>query len=130
MPGSSILALDDVAEYFTITGNVIWVNGSARCGTIGMRPNERGNVIHDNIRAAYKPEHADGGGNANGIRRGFYKTDPTRDPVYKLESIITEKVRKLGGWPANPDTGIPRPGEEIKDAKQRTLPKGAHVTIE
>lgn len=28
------------------------------------------------------------------------------------------------------DSGIPRPGEEIKDAIQRTLPKDAHKTTE
>lgn len=131
MPGSSILALDDIAEYFTITGNVIWVNGKAACGTIGMRPTERGNDIHGNIRAVYKPEHADGGaGNADGIKKGFYTTDPTRDSVYKLEKVILDQVKAAGGWPGNPDTGIPRPGEEIKDARQRILPKNAHMTIE
>ena len=131
MPGSSVLALDDVAEYFTVTGNVIWVNGSARCGTIGMRPAERGNMIHDNIRASFKPEHADGpSGNRDGIKAGFYTTDPTREPVYKLQKVITDKVNAAGGWPGNPDTGIPRPGEEITDAVQRTLPKDSHMTIE
>ncbi|MCW1923919.1 hypothetical protein OKA05_15225 [Luteolibacter arcticus] len=55
MPGSSILALDNNSEYFTITGNVIWMEGRAACGTIGVRPDERGNVIKDNIRAASNP---------------------------------------------------------------------------
>ena len=126
-----ICIMDDMAEYFTITGNVIWVNGRAACGTIGMRPNERGNVIHDNIRAAFQPEHADGGGgNADGIRKGFYTTDPSREPVDRLLESITGKVKAAGDWPGNPDTGIPRPGEEIKDAVQRLLPKGSHQTIE
>ncbi len=131
MPGSSILALDDLAEYFTITGNVIWVNGKAACGTIGMRPNERGNVIRDNIRAAYLPEHADGVvGNVDGIKGGFYRADTSRGPVYAMEKRILNEVNKAGGWPGNPETGISRPGEPIMDAKQRTLEKGAHKTIE
>ncbi len=131
MPGSSILALDDMAEYYTVTGNVIWVNGKAACGTIGVRGNEQGNVIGDNIRACYRKEHADGGGgNANGLRQGFYRTDATRDPVYALQKRIVDRVNETGAWSGNPDTGIPRPGETIKDARQRTLPKDSHVTIE
>lgn len=130
MPGSSILALDDVAEYFTITGNVIWVNGPARCGTIGMRPNERGNVIKDNIRAAFVPAHADGATNVNGIKMGFYTTDTTRDPAYRLLQTITARAAAEGGMPGNPESILPRPGEEIKDAVQRVLPKGSHMTIE
>jgi hypothetical protein len=124
MPASSILALDDLAEYFTITGNVIWVNGRAGCGTIGMRLTERGNVIRANIRACVPDQKAVGNPPA------CCTSDPTRDPVYKLEKTITDKVKTAGGWPGDPDTGIPRPGEEIKDAVQRTLPKGSHVTIE
>ena len=131
MPGSSILALDDMAEYFTLTGNVIWVNGRASCGTIGMRGSERGNVIHDNIRACYRKDHADrANSNLSGITKGFYSTDTTRDPVYKLQDAILKKVDAGGGWFGNPDTGIPRPGETIKDTVQRTLSADSHVTIE
>ncbi len=131
-PGASILALDDLAEFFTLTGNVIWVNGRATCGTIGMRPNERGNVIHGNIRAAVKPGHKDTslGGNVNGLSKGFYEYDETRDPVYALQKRIVDAVNAEGGWLGNPDTGIPRPGEEIKNAVQRTLPEGSHIMIE
>jgi hypothetical protein len=129
MPGSSIVALDDVAEYFTITGNVIWVNGKAGCGTVGMRPGERGNVIHDNIRAAVEPAHRDDP-HWVGVKRKFHTDDPSRDPVYKLQQQIVDKAAASGGWVGNPDTGIPKPGESIKDAKQRTLPKDAHKTIE
>lgn len=129
MPGSSILALDDVAEFFTITGNVIWVNGKAACGTIGMRPNERGNVIHDNIRAAVVPAHRDAP-HWVGVKRKFHIDEPGRESVYKLQQQIVDKVAAAGGWPGNPDTGIPKPGEDIKDAVQRTLPKGSHLTIE
>jgi hypothetical protein len=130
MPGSSVLALDDVAEYFTITGNVIWVNGSARCGTIGMRPNERGNVIKDNIRAAFIPAHTDGPVNMNGIKQGFYAADPSREPAYQLLKSIIDKANAAGGLRGRPEAVIPGPGEEIKDAVQRILPKDSHITIE
>jgi parallel beta-helix repeat protein len=129
MPGSSILALDEVSEYFTITGNVIWVNGKAGCGTIGMRADERGNVIHDNIRAAVEPAHRDAP-HWVGVKRKFHIDEPGRESVYKLQQQIVDKVVAAGGWPGNPDTGIPKPGEAIKDAKQRTMPKGSHKTIE
>ncbi len=130
MPGSSIIALDDLAEYFTITGNVIWVEGRAACGTIGVRPSERGNVIHDNIRAAFKPEYADGGGNMNGIANKFYTTDTTREPVYQLLKTISEKAAKEGGWLGNPKPGIPGPGEPVKPVDRRIKVKMEHVTIE
>ena len=130
-PASSILALDDVSEYYTVVDNVIWVNGRAGCGTVGVRPAERGNVIRGNIRAAFKPEHADkGNSNLNGIAKGFYKTDPTRDPVYRLLKTITEETTKAGGWPGNPKPGIPGPDESIKNVHERTLSKDAHMTIE
>jgi hypothetical protein len=129
MPGSSILALDDVAEFTTITGNVIWVNGPAGAGTVGMRANERGNVINSNIRAAFIPQHADHY-MKGGIEKGFYTTDPSREPVYQLLKTITDKAKAAGGLPGNPETALPGPGEEIKDAVQRILPKGAHMTIE
>jgi hypothetical protein len=131
MPGSSILALDDIAEYFTITGNVIWVNGKAACGTIGMRPTERGNVIKDNIRAAFKPEHGDGGaGNVSGIKKGFYTTDTSREPVYRLLKVITDKANAAGGWLGNPKPGIPAPDEEVKPVDKRIKAKMEHMTIE
>jgi len=131
MPGSSILALDDVAEYFTITGNVIWMEGRAACGTIGVRPAERGCVIKDNIRACFKPEFADGGGgNRNGIKEGFYTTDPTREPVDRMIKTITDKVNAAGGWLGNPKTGIPGPGEPLKVQGEHTLPPGSRMTIQ
>ncbi|HEX7260920.1 MAG TPA: right-handed parallel beta-helix repeat-containing protein [Luteolibacter sp.] len=130
MPGSSVLSLDNVAEFTTITGNVVWVNGRAACGTIGVRPTERGNVIKGNIRAAFRPEHADGPANVNGLKSGFYTTDATRDPVYQLLEVIIGKAKAAGGLRGNPATALPGPNEEIKDAVQRVLPKGSHLTIE
>jgi hypothetical protein len=129
MPGSSVIGLDDVAEYFTITGNVVWMHGKAVSGTIGMRPNERGNVIHDNIRAAVEPAHRDSPGSIN-IRLKFNTEEPGRESVYKLQQQIVDKAAASGGWPGNPDTGIPKPGESVKASVQRNLPKGAHKTIE
>ncbi len=130
MPGSSIIALDDLAEYFTITGNVIWMEGCAACGTIGVRPSERGNVIHDNIRAAFRPEHADGNENMNGITHKFYTTDTTRGPVYKLLKTISDKAAHEGGWLSNPKPGIPGPAEPVKPIDRRIKVKMEHVTIE
>jgi hypothetical protein len=131
LPGSSIIALDDLAEYFTITGNVIWVEGRAACGTIGVRASERGNIIHDNIRAAFKPEYADGGGgNLNGIAKGYYATDTTREPVYQLLKTIAEKAGQEGGWLGNPKPGIPAAGEPVKPVDKRVKVKMEHVTIE
>jgi len=129
--GSSILALDDLAEYFTITGNVIWVNGVADCGTIGVRPSERGNIIKDNIRACFKPEHADNaGGNLDGITHGFYRTETGRESVYALLKKIKDTVHKNGGWPGDPKTGIPEPNEHVKTIVEDKLPEGSHKTIE
>ena len=65
-----------------------------------------------------------------GIEKGFYTTDPSREPVYQLLKDITGKAKAAGGLPGNPETALPGPGEEIKDAVQRVLPKGAHITIE
>jgi hypothetical protein len=130
-PGSSILALDDLAEYFTVTGNVIWVNGVADCGTIGVRPTERGNIIKDNIRACFKPEHADrSGGNLDGIKQGLYRTETGRESVYALLKKIQDSVDKKGGWPGNPKTGIPGPNESVKASVEIKLPEGSHKTIE
>lgn len=102
--GSSIIALDDCAEYLTVTGNVIWAEGSAGCGTIGVRPQEQGNVIKDNVRAGFKPEHADGGGgNVDGIQNGYYRTETDLQSFDTLYGTIKAEVDKLGGWPGNPD---------------------------
>lgn len=131
LPGSSILALDDLAEYFTVTGNVIWVEGRAAAGTIGVRPSERGNVISGNIRACYQPQFADGkGGNISGLGKGFYLTDATREPADRMLKTITDSVAHSGGWLGNPKPGIPGPGESVKSTTERVLPKDAHVTIE
>ena len=130
-PGSSILALDDVAEYFTITDNVIWVNGSASCGTIGVRQRERGNSITGNVRACFKPEHADGGANMNGIANGFYRTETGRESLDKLLKKIQQDVVIDGGWLGSPSTGIPAPGEPITKGREKApLPKDSHKTIE
>jgi hypothetical protein len=130
-PGASILALDDLAEYFTVTGNVIWVNGIAGCGTIGVRATERGNMIKDNVRACFKPEYADKtGGNLDGIKQGFFRTETGRESVYALLKKIQDAVDKNGGWPGNPKTDIPGPNEPVKTSVDRKSPEGSHKTIE
>jgi hypothetical protein len=131
-PGSSILALDDVAEYFTIADNVIWVNGSAACGTIGMRQSERANSIFNNVRVNFKPGHGDGGGgNLNGLANAFYRTDAGREPLDKLLKKIQSDVDIDGGWMGKPALGIPAPGEPITKGREKApLPKDSHKTIE
>lgn len=131
MPGSSIIALDDMAEYFTVTGNVIWGEGRAACGTIGVRSSERGNVIHGNIRACYKPEYSDGGGgNLNGLGSGFFSNDPTREWVDRILKTITDRAAQEGGWLGNPKVGIPAPGEAVTPVNRKLRVKMAHLTIE
>jgi hypothetical protein len=94
LPGSSILGLDDHSEYFTLTGNVVWTNGRAGCGTIGMRPQEKGNAFSGNIRAMYKPEYKDA---------GHCTAEPGRQSLDALYKTIKAEVDKTGGWPGNPD---------------------------
>lgn len=129
---SSILALDNAAEYFTLTGNVIWVNGRAGAGTIGVRPVERGNVIHDNVRVQFDPKFADPRTpNLDGVKKGFYRTETGRESLDKLLASITAEVGKSGGWLGNPKVGIPGPGEPMTKGKEKDAPpKDAHLTIE
>ncbi|HWR98984.1 MAG TPA: hypothetical protein VN249_00140 [Prolixibacteraceae bacterium] len=88
-------------------------------------------MIKNNIRACFKPEHADkSGGNLDGIKQGFYITEPGRESVYALLKKIKDTVDKNGGWPGNPDTGIPGPNEPVKTAAEKILPDGSHKTIE
>ena len=128
MPGSSILALDDVAEYTIIKNNVFWINGKILDG-VGARRTERGNVISGNVRVMFKKEHR--------ARRGHDKLGkwsinvPGREPLDALVKEITDVVNKCGGWLSNPNVGIPEPGEKVtKYGDQITLPEGANVTIE
>ena len=128
MPGSSILALDDVAEYTTIQDNVFWINGEILDG-VGARSNERGNIISGNIRVNYIKEHD--------AKRGHDKIGkwsinvPDREPLDLLLKEITDSVKEQGGWLTNPEIGIPGPDEPItKYGELIVLPKGANVTIE
>ena len=107
MPGSSILALDDLAEYFTVERNVFWVNGRILDG-VGARSGERGNVLRNNHRVMFKPEHS--------ARRktGFGKwwvNHKGREKLDELFAKIYANVKKQGGWPGDPDIGIPGIGK-------------------
>ena len=127
MPGSSILALDDVAEYTTITGNVFWINGRILNG-VGSRRGERGNIISNNPRVNFKK-----GQEAiykNGLGK-WWNNNSDRKPMDALLKEITDVVQKRGGWPTNPEVGIPKPDEPItKYGEQLVLPPGSNVTIE
>ena len=127
MPGSSILALDDVAEYTTVVDNIFWINGTILNG-VGARSGERGNVISKNIRINFQNKHE------AIIKKGlgtWWVNSLGREPMDKLLNEITLKVEKQGGWLGHPEVGIPKPGEPItKYGEQITLPPGANVTIE
>lgn len=128
MPGSSVLALDDIAEYTTVKDNVVWVNGRI-LEVVGARSSERGNVISGNVRVNFKKEHQARRGH-NNLGKWQVNVDG-REPMDTLLGEITSEVGKRGGWPGNPAIGIPKPGEEItKYGEQLILPKGANVTIE
>jgi len=127
MPASGVLALDNDAEYFTVTGNVVWLNGAygAGCGIAGARPTERGVVIKDNIRVMtdwIKAKRPPGS--------KWWSDEDGRASLDNLEKTILDQVNKDGGWPGNPKTGIPGPGESIKPPSTHELPPGSHMTIE
>jgi hypothetical protein len=110
MPGSSILALDDLAEYTTIKDNVIWINGVILNG-VGARGNERGNVVSGNFRVKYEEAHKAKSWNPE--PKEWVKLVEGREPLDKLLDEITAKVQQIGGWMTNPEIGIPREGEPI-----------------
>jgi hypothetical protein len=130
MPGSSILALDNVCEYTTIKDNVFWIHGKILDG-VGARSNERGNIITGNVRANYIEEHRSRRGHNNIGEGKWWVNDAGRSALDKLLSEITVDVKNQGGWMGNPEVSIPNEGEEITQyGEQLILPKGAHVTIE
>lgn len=130
MPGSSILALDNVCEYTTIKDNVFWINGKILDG-VGARSNERGNIINGNVRANYKKEFISRRGHDKIGEGKWWVNDTGRSALDKLIKEITVDVEFQGGWIGNPKIGIPELGEEItKYGELLILPKGAHVTIE
>ena len=128
MPGSSILALDDVAEYTTITDNVFWIEGEILDG-VGAREDERGNIISGNVRVNYKLKYDAKRGHAY---LGIWSTNiEGREPLDALLKEITDIVQEQGGWPSNPPIGIPKLGGELTHyGEQLILPKGSNVTIE
>ena len=128
MPGSSILALDDIAEFTTITDNVFWINGQILNG-VGSRSNERGNVISGNIRVNFIDEHA---ARRDHDKLGKWWSNVNgREPLDQLLKEITDEVQEQGGWLTAPEIGIPNPNEPItKYGELIVLPKGANVTIE
>ncbi|HTE25701.1 right-handed parallel beta-helix repeat-containing protein [Flavitalea sp.] len=128
MPGSSVLALDDLAEYTTVENNCFWVEGTILNG-VGSRKTERGNIISNNYRVNYKTRFA---ATASLDKIGvWWMNEPGREKMDELVKIITNNVRKKGGWPGNSGIGIPGIGEEItKYGESDDLPKDSHVTIE
>lgn len=128
MPASSIYALDNLAEFFTVKRNVYWINGVILDG-VGARPTERGNDISDNVRVNYRPEFE--------ARRGldklgkWYVNETGRETLDRKLEMIRKKVKKDGGWPAHALIGIPASEQGLPRLdEQYVLPDGAHVTIE
>ena len=130
MPGSSVLAMDDLAEYFTVTDNVFWVNGNILNG-VGARPTERGIVAKNNYRVMFKPEFK---ARQRGKLGKWWTNDKGRKPLDKLfDEILTSVVdSKWKNWPGNPSVGIPGLDKVTKavKGKREELPEGSHVTIE
>jgi hypothetical protein len=128
MPGSSILALDDIAEYYTIEGNVFWVEGKILDG-VGMRKNERGVVAVDNFRVMFKKEYEARRKDGLGTR---WVNVEGRKPLDDLMNKITTDISKSQwkGWPGNPPVGIPSGSNVQKKGKDLELPEGSNVTIE
>jgi hypothetical protein len=92
LPGSSIISLDDRSEYLTIADNVVWCEGRAGCGTIGVRAQEKGNVITGNIRSE------DRYGDAK-----LCTGEPGHEQFDALCRAIKKEVDLAGGWLGNPD---------------------------
>jgi hypothetical protein len=128
MPGSSIYALDDLAEYFTVEDNVFWVNGVILNG-VGARSTERGNKISGNHRVMFKKEH--GARRKKGLG-SWWKNEPDRKSLDKLFTVIKAEVDKQGGWPGNPPVGIPGLDKSttVTNGPEMVLPEGSNVTIE
>jgi hypothetical protein len=112
MPGSSVIALDDRAEYFTISGNVIWVNGVI-LDAIGMRSYTRGVTMKNNYRVAWKPEHK-----ARRKRPDSWVTNVAGiQPFIDLYREINSIAETGGGWPGNPKLEILKDDSEIPGNK-------------
>jgi len=90
LPGSSIIALDNASEYFTVTSNIVWAVGRAGCGPIGVRPVEKGNKFDGNV-------------NVFGATGWHCTGEPSRASFDRLYNSIKAEVDKAGGWPGNPD---------------------------
>ncbi|MCK5906246.1 MAG: right-handed parallel beta-helix repeat-containing protein [Flavobacteriales bacterium] len=128
MPASSIIALDDVAEYFIVTDNVYWIHGPILNG-VGARQTERGNVISRNIRVNYIKAHAQS--HDRDKIDSWYTNDYGRAPLDKLVNRITKTAKEKGGWPVNAEIGVPSANEKVTQyGVSYDLPENAHVTIE
>jgi hypothetical protein len=121
MHGSSVIALDDRAEYFHIEGNVIWVNGVI-LDVIGMRNYTREVTMIGNIRVAWKPEHEE--------RRkrpaDWFSVTKGIQPFIDLYREIRIEVEKQGGWIGKPilevlDDDSSFPENEHKDIDTSTI---------
>lgn len=103
MPGSSIFALDDRAEYVTIQDNVAWIHGKI-LNLVGARPQEVGNVISGNVRVCFRPEWISRYKDKIGK---WWTNEEGREPFDHLYRDIKNAVNQRGGWPSSPDVGIP-----------------------
>ena len=105
--------------------------GKLKLDGVGARSNERGNIISGNFRANYQEEHRSRRGHENIGEGKWWINDAGREALDKLLNEITTEVKNRGGWPGNPESGIPRENEPItKYGELITLPEGANVTIE
>jgi hypothetical protein len=122
MPGSSIFALDDRAEYVTVQGNVAWIQGKI-LNLVGARPSETGNVINGNVRVYFKPEWISR--DKVNIGHWWVNRDGRKEFDWLYREIRTQ-VDNLGGWLGDPDVGLPGFGSAIDPEKsnlEHQLPK-------
>lgn len=128
MPGSSILALDDLTEYFTIEKNVFWVHGIILNG-VGNRKAERGNTLRDNHRVMFRPEHA---ARVKHELGKWWHDHEDRAKFDTLFATIKAEVETKGGWPGNPAVGLPGidPAAKLGGETEMVVPKNAPVTIQ
>jgi hypothetical protein len=128
MPGSSVLALDDLTEYFRVEKNVFWVHGIILNG-VGNRKTERGNIIQDNHRVMFRAGHA------ARVKHGlgtWWHDHEGREPFDTLFATIKAEVDAKGGWPGNPAVGLPGidPAAKLGGEQEMVVPKNAPVTIQ
>lgn len=117
MPGSSVIAMDDVAEFSTITGNVIWLEG-APLNIAGMRAYTLETKVLGNIQCGYKPAYKSRRPSSTEKPNWYTKEDDLKS-FNTLWKQIKGEADQSGGWPGSPNIV-----DSIQEAKSRR-----HITL-